>query len=259
MIDLHSHLMPEVDDGARSLDEALEGVARFREAGVTSLATTPHLDGSLTLQPEAIEARLAELDAAWSRLVSALGNGGPRVARGTEVKLDTPSPELGDDRVRLAGTAFVLVEFPFMGIPPRSADVLAGIRSRGYIPLVAHPERYEDAWSSLDTLMAWREAGAYLQVNCGSLLGRYGEPAGRVAWRLMELGAVDLLASDNHSRGPVQNPECMALLEEMGAGEQADLLLRTNPGRILDDELPMPVAPLPSRDGFWRRLARMFE
>jgi protein-tyrosine phosphatase len=257
VIDLHSHLMPGVDDGARSLDEALQALARFQAAGVTRLATTPHLDGSLTLQPGQLESRLGELDAAWGRLVTARRENGPEIGRGTEVRLDIPGPDLGDERLRLGGTSFVLVEFPFMAIPPRSPEVLAGIRSQGYVPVVAHPERYDGAGSSLETLGAWRRAGAYLQVNCGSLLGRYGKPAREVAWRLLERGAADLLASDNHSRGPVQNGECMALLEEMDAGEQASLLLTVNPGRLLDDELPLPVAPVVSRSGFWQRFTHM--
>lgn len=254
MIDLHSHLMPEVDDGARSLDEALQALGRFREAGVTRLVTTPHLDGNLTLRPDLLESRLAELDTAWERLVLAAGSNGLEMGRGTEVKLDTPSPDLSDERLRLGGTSLVLVEFPFMAIPPRSAEVLAEIVSQGYTPIVAHPERYDGSGSSLPTLDAWRRAGAYLQVNCGSLLGRHGKPAKTVAWRLLELGAVDLLASDNHSRGPVHNDECMTLLEELGADEQASLLLTVNPIRALDEELPLPVPPVVPRPGLWRRI-----
>jgi protein-tyrosine phosphatase len=258
MIDVHSHLMPGVDDGARSVDEALAALGRFRAAGVTRLATTPHLDGSLTLDPGRLEARLAELDAAWDRLLAAVGGGEPSITRGTEVRLDTPVPDLGDARIRLGGTSFVLIEFPFLAIPPRSPEALAAIYAQGYIPVVAHPERYDGAGTARHTLDAWRRAGAYLQVNCGSLLGRYGKPAAEVAWRLLERGAVDLLASDNHARGRVHNDECAELLAELGAGAQADLLLRTNPGRILGDELPLPVAPVAARPGFWRRLSQLF-
>lgn len=258
MIDVHSHLMPAVDDGARSVEEALEAVGRFREAGVTRLATTPHLDGSLTQSPAELEVRLAQLDVAWARLLAAgAATDGLTLARGAEVKLDTPVPDLHDERLRLGGTDYVLVEFPFLGIPPRSAEVLAGIRAEGYIPVVAHPERYEAAGSSLATLTAWRQAGAYLQVNCGSLVGRYGKPAADLAWRLLGMGAVDLLASDYHSRGRLYNGDSAALLEEVDADEQADLLLRVNPGRMLDGMPPLPVAPVVVRYGLWRRLSRV--
>jgi protein-tyrosine phosphatase len=258
MIDVHSHLMPGVDDGARSLEEALEAVRLFREAGVTRLATTPHLDGSLTERPAALEARLAELDQAWARLCAGVGEAGPALLRGTEVKLDTPYADLGDPRIRLGGTRFVLVEFPFLAVPPRSVEALEAIWAEGWIPVVAHPERYDSGRVPLELAAAWRRAGGYLQVNSGSLLGRYGPAAARLARRLLEKGLVDLLASDYHSRGRILLQECASDLAKAGAEEQADLLLRVNPGRILDDLPPLPVAPLQDPSGFWRRLTGVF-
>lgn len=258
MIDVHSHLMPGVDDGARSVEEALEAVGRFQEAGFTRLATTPHVDGSLTDRPGALEARLAELDAAWERLGAALDGAAPELLRGTEVKLDTPRPDLGDERLRLGGTRFVLVEFPFLSVPPRSTAALEAIRERGWIPVVAHPERYDGGRPPDGLPAAWRRAGGYLQVNSGSLLGRYGTAAARLAWQLLEEGSVDLLASDYHSRGSLRTADCVSELAKAGADEQADLLLRVNPGRILDDLPPLPVPPLVARSGFWRRLTGAF-
>jgi protein-tyrosine phosphatase len=257
VIDVHSHLMPEVDDGARSVDEALAALATFRDAGVTRLATTPHVDASLAEKPGSLQARLEELDEAWGRLRSAADDGLPTLERGAEVKLDTPTPDLNDARLRLGGTTFVLVEFPFLSVPPRSADVLRWIRTQGYVPVVAHPERYDDAAVSMSTIARWRHAGAYLQVNTGSLVGRYGPSSEALAWRLLEAGAVDILASDHHSRGRIFNPEAAAAMEELGASEQADLLLRVNPGRILDDQAPAAVAPIVLRSRLQRGIDRL--
>jgi protein-tyrosine phosphatase len=258
VIDIHSHLIPGVDDGARTVADALTAAARFSEAGVTRVLTTPHLDGSLTERPSVLGSRLDQLDAAWAALLDARETWDaelPELLRGTEVKLDTPTSELGDARVRMAGTRFVLVEFPFLSIPPRSAAALERIRSQGWIPVLAHPERYDGGRASLEAMLEWRRAGAYLQVNCSALFGRYGDEARRAAWRLLERGAVDYLASDYHCYGDVPNRECARMLDEGGGDEQLDLMLRVNPGRLIDDELPLPVPPLASRPGFWRRLA----
>ncbi len=259
MIDLHSHLMPGVDDGARSLAEARAAVARMSEDGITRIVTTPHVDGVLTERPAVLEARLAELDAAWAQLRDALDPDAPRIERGTEVKLDTPTPDLRDPRLRLGETRFVLVEFPYLGVPPRSAAVLELIVGQGWVPVLAHPERYDNGAVAPELVRDWRQAGAHLQLNCGSLLGQHGPAVRRAAWRLLEEGMADLLASDYHARGRVTTAECRALLEERDAADLGEMLLRVNPGRIADDESPLPVRRLEaSRSGLWRRLRGVF-
>jgi protein-tyrosine phosphatase len=260
LVDLHSHVIPGVDDGAVDLDEALAALRAMRLAGVSHVAATPHVDGSLTLQQSAIDERLAEIDAAWESLCSAC-NGDvnmPAVSRGAEVKLDTPEPDVSDPRLRVAATDFVLVEFPFMSVPPRSALAIAALRSSGYIPIVAHPERYHGILRMGHTIEEWRGAGAYLQVNAGSVLGRYGPDAQRVASLLLQRGWVDYIASDHHSRGRMPYGDCVELLRRSGGAEQAAILLRVNPQRLLENTAPLPVAPLQEEPGLWSRITRVF-
>ncbi len=133
MIDLHSHLMPGVDDGAADDDQVRTALETFAAAGVTAAATTPHVRGSLTTDPAAMARRLEELDAAWTRLRELARTVAPdlTLTRGAEVMLDTPAPDLSDPRLRLGGTRFALVELPHMSVPPRSAEVLRNLRDRG--------------------------------------------------------------------------------------------------------------------------------
>ncbi|MBI1808979.1 MAG: hypothetical protein HYR75_03715, partial [Gemmatimonadetes bacterium] len=122
--DFHSHLMPGVDDGARDESFSAAALERFRGEGVGRVVTTPHFMGSLTLVAEALATRLAELDAGWASLQrvaageGAAHGGALTVARGAEVMLDIPDPDLSDERLRLAGGPFVLVEFPGLQLPP---------------------------------------------------------------------------------------------------------------------------------------------
>jgi protein-tyrosine phosphatase len=258
MTDLHSHLVPGVDDGSRTLGDALEGVGRLRQAGFVRVATTPHLDASLTRQPGALQARLAQVDREWEELRSAARErfAGLEILRGHEVALDVPDPDFSDPRTRLAGTDYVLVEWPRLTVPPETPRVLARLRDLGYRPIVAHPERYR----GLDAVPAlpgsWREAGALLQVNLGSLAGRYGRRSLRVALALLERGWMDLLATDFHGRPQLKLyvGEARDLLGDLGADEHFHVLTRTNPARVLAGEEPYPLSPLTVSRGFWSRL-----
>lgn len=257
--DFHNHLMPGVDDGAKSVEHARTALAALRDAGVARIITTPHFNASVTLDAAALARRLAELDAGWEQLRPLAAEFGVELHRGAEVALDVPRPDLGDPRIHLAGTRFVLVEFAFMTVPPHSASVLSAVRAGGVQPVLAHPERYGRLESDPVGARAWREAGALLQVNGGSLLGRYGEGARRTALRLLREGLVDYVCSDFHARGDPGIGRYREALEELGGHEQARLLLEVNPQRLLEDEPPLPVPPLAGARGTLRdRLRRLF-
>ncbi|MDB4948738.1 MAG: hypothetical protein JWM27_1387 [Gemmatimonadetes bacterium] len=258
MIDFHSHLVPGVDDGAADLDQSREALAAMRAQGVTALVTTPHVRGSQTERPDELGAFLAQVDAGFEALRGMAADEFPglRVERGHEVMLDTPRPDLSDPRLRLAGTSFVLVEFPFMAVPPHASQVIFDLKMQGWQPVIAHPERYSNVDPTLAEAAEWRRVGAYLQVNGGSLLGRYGKGAGEVAWDLLRSGMVDYLSSDYHARGSLWIAEAVAALVAEGGAEQARLLTEVNPARMLDGQPPEPVPALQRPPSFWRRLLR---
>ncbi|NJD10099.1 MAG: hypothetical protein FIB01_06485 [Gemmatimonadetes bacterium] len=258
MIDFHNHLMPGIDDGARTAQDARRSVRAFQAAGFSGAVATPHVNVSLTLDPVAFAARMAELDAAWTELQACAAETGLQVWRGAEVALDVPGPDLSDARLRLAGTRFVLIEFAYMKVPPNSARLLGGIRAAGWYPILAHPERYPGVRQRPGLAHAWRDAGAFLQLNGASLLGRYGTDARWVAYDLLAAGHADYICSDYHARGPVGAVEYRTALEARGGAEQAELLLAVNPQRLLQDEQPLPVPPLVRPGGLWQRVRRLF-
>lgn len=260
--DLHSHLVPGVDDGARTGEDTLEGVGRMWEAGIERVLTTPHLEGSLTHDSRALEARLGEVDDAWAWSSTAVRERYPELdfRRGFEIMLDVPDPDLEDERLKLGGTSFVLVEWPRMQVPPQSIQALSRIRSAGLRPILAHPERYFGLDPQLRVVEAWKEAGAYLQVNHGSLVGRYGNDARSIAGRLLRRGWVDYLATDFHGRSHLSLyfEEAEARLSTLGGEEQFDLLTGTNPSRVFRDREPLPVPPLEADPGLWGKLRGIF-
>ncbi len=261
LTDLHSHLVPGVDDGSRTLLEAMEGMGKLEGAGVRRIVTTPHLDGSLTHDPEGFEARLEEMDRGWSSLVQRAEKEFPEVElrRGFEVMLDVPDPDLSDGRLYLAETRFVLVEWPWLGVPPGTLQVLTRLKDAGATPVLAHPERYRGL-EELDLANGWRKMGALLQVNYGSLVGRYGETPQKRAFTLLERGWVDLFSSDFHGR-PHLTPdleEAREVMSEMGGDEQFEILSGVNTFRLLCGEDPVPVPALVLERGIREKLRAFF-
>lgn len=253
LVDFHCHVIPGVDDGAADVEQGLAALQAFREQGIGTVVATPHLDASVTERPELLSGRLAAFDAALAELEAALEDLGLdlRLERGAELKLDAPEPRFGDDRVRLAGTRFVLVEFVGFQVPPYGARQLASIRDEGWLPILAHPERYRGVEQAFDRASSWREAGAYFQLNAGSLTGYYGPDVGKVARRMLELGWADYLSSDYHSRGQPHVAEALQVVrgaadddEDPAPGEAARLLAEINPARMLKGLEPFGVPPL---------------
>ena len=262
--DFHSHLMPGVDDGARDAADSAAALKRFRAEGAAQIITTPHVAGSFTLDRSRGEARLAELDAGWATLRAVVAADAQRtgralrVERGAEVMLDVPAPDLSDERLRLAGGSFVLVEYPMLRLPPVNAEVaLRELRARGWMPILAHPERYRNLDPTLTELARFRAAGAFLQLNAGSLFGDYGKTAASHARHILMAGEADYVASDYHARGEPGVRRFVRAMEDAGFAEQAELLASTNPARVLAGEPPLRVPPIHARSesrSLWERL-----
>ena len=263
VVDLHSHLIPAVDDGARSLEEALEAVERMVAAGIGRIVTTPHVTASLTHDSSELGTWLGSVDEPWRDLVEAVRKRFPTLElhRGHEVMLDVPDPDFSDARLRLAGTSFVLVEWPRLQIPPRTREVIERIVDAGYHPILAHPERYSGMRQELGSARAWRSAGAYFQVNHGSLVGRYGPEPRAVACELLARGWADYLSSDFHARASLEIHlrDAEDFFTTHDGLEQFRLLTVTNPGRVIDDQPPLTVPPLRIRSGLWDGLKKIFQ
>lgn len=267
IVDMHSHLVPGVDDGAATPDDVVAGVERMAECGVEEIVTTPHLSGSLTLAPEEFDLRMQEIDEAFAAAHAAVAGRFPEIAfsRANEVALDHPDIDLTDPRLRIGDGPWVLVEWAGFRAPPGSGRVLRRLREQGIEPVLAHPERYRPLEGSVAPMAEWKEAGAVFQVNHGSLAGGYGGQVQARALELLARGWVDLLSTDFHGHAwqPLHIEASRELFER--AGEEADtaariwtLLTSTNPGRIVGGEAPLEVPPLPRTSSLWTRVVSLF-
>ncbi len=262
--DIHSHLVHGVDDGARTLEESLEAIDALARAGVGHVLTTPHLDASLIARPGLFDRNHGRVEERWAEVVEAARSAHPEMTfhLGREIMLDQFSLNSLDDRVRLGGTRYVLVEFPVHGVPPRSDEALARIGGHGSVPIVAHVERYYVLRKRPRVIEGWRDAGARLQVNAGSFVGAYGKAAESHAWKLLSRGWIDLVASDYHGRGPVWLTEAREMVGKKVGHAHERLLFEVNPNRVLSDERLEPVPAIPGEEvrgrSWLRRLGDRF-
>jgi protein-tyrosine phosphatase len=243
--DLHNHLVPNVDDGARSVAESIECLISLAHDGVGMVVTTPHL---LLPRLETVAEVERELDRhrrAFDALVTAVRDveGLPDLGLGQEIwasRAEQIEPVLGCEGLGLADSPYLLVEFGF-DLQGTHADVIDAVLQGGRRIVIAHAERYQfpKGLDPVETAAAWREAGALLQVNTGSLTGRY-EPANpgsqRLAWALVEGRLADVIATDNHGlrRGRGSPSEAYEALAAAGRGAQAEELMGVTPAGLLD-------------------------
>jgi protein-tyrosine phosphatase len=250
VIDLHSHLLPGVDDGSRSVDQSVKVLGALATEGLTDICLTPHLKAS-----QAAKGPPPAHDRAFDALV-ATAPATPRLHRGAEVMLDRPlttSPEQLR-RVTLGGTRYILVEFPRMVALDTVTNALSRILDLGLVPVLAHPERY--SCCSPDAVNRWRSLGAVMQVDGPTLSTR--QARGQRARDLITHGLADIIAGDNHGDDRSMSEGRRFLLAQ-DAPEQAELLTRVNPGAILADESLQGVPPMVIRRSWLQRLRGLLD
>ena len=226
--ELHFHILPGVDDGPRTLDEALE-LARMTVAdGTGTVVATPHArDVDIASVPERVEQLQADLDDAQIDLT---------VLPGVEIAQDDrlTAGELEIAAQGPSGARWVLLEAPLFLDAPGLLEAAAEISERGYGLLIGHPERSRALMASgrIDELTA---AGAKLQINGSSLIGRHGPRVRDWAIELASSGRADVVASDAHrpSRGPVLTEAVRTLVEAGVAPEEAERMVSAIPRALL--------------------------
>lgn len=242
MIDIHCHILPDLDDGAATMDEALEMARIAAYSGVTDIIATPHFRG----EPEALE-MLGDIDRRYRQLQKALERQSIpiRLHRGAEILCTPQTPALAREKLlpTLGDTRYVLIEFYFNESFSFMDICLEKIAAAGYIPVVAHPERYDAVQWDPERLWSWADRGYVFQLNKGSVLGLLGHRAEQAAHELLELGLAHLFASDAHSCER-RTPNMEGLYRWTGEfcdEECAHMLLTENPGQILQG---LPIAAL---------------
>ena len=258
MIDLHNHLLPGIDDGARKIDETLEFLRLARRDGVRTVVATPHMKpGVYDNTRETILERVA--------LVREAQRGdeaeGVTLLPGAEVYYTADlTARVGNGQLMTRGDGgrYLLLELPYQQVPIGVEETIFQLKLRQITPLMAHPERVAYYLTDIERVASSIRLGALMQVTGSSITGRFGDRAREFALRMLERNMIHVLASDSHDvrhRPPTLSGAVKAATVVVGEAA-ARRLVDDNPAAIIAgrpvpvDELAPPSRPQGLKDRF---------
>jgi len=239
MIDIHCHILPELDDGSDSLETSLQMAEMAIHDGVTHVIATPHANDDYPFVPKLVRSRCAELQASLKERLT--------IATGCDFHLSYENFETlraDPSRFTLNQKDYLLVEFANFSIPASLDQTLHQLQLLGVHPIITHPERNPLIRSDWERLWGWLHQGCFVQVTAQSITGDFGERAQRAAETLLDSNAIHFIASDAHNltTRPLRLKPAYKLIAEQKGIEIAQALFEENPRAVFEGRA-LPYLP----------------
>jgi protein-tyrosine phosphatase len=245
MIDIHHHLLWDLDDGASSRETSVE-MARIAAAdGITHVICTPHANGKYTYDPEIITEKIGELQRLLDSEKIAL-----KLGHGCDFHMsyeNIQDAKVEPSRFSINGFGYLLVEIPDYGVPRGLTEIFYQLQLSGLTPILTHPERNPTLQSDRARIVDWLRGGVLIQVTAGSVVGRMGKHAERMAHELLANRWVHFLATDAHNTTsrPPKMREAFEVVAKKYGPDYARLLCVSNPlAAFMGKPMPPQAEPL---------------
>jgi protein-tyrosine phosphatase len=251
MIDIHSHILAGLDDGAQSFEESMQMARMAAAAGTTDIVASPHSNSEYHFEPQVVKAKIAELQSAVGTSL--------RIHYGCDFHLNPENIEAAlrePAKYSINHGCYLLVEFSDFLVPKTTAAIFQAFLAAGIRPMITHPERNRLLRRRLPDLESWVQLGCSIQLTAQSWLGYFGDSAQKASEALLRRGLVHVIASDGHDlrrRPPVLQQAYENLRNRFGQEVAYGLCVR-NPQAVLKSEPLNPITLPPSRPwyAFWR-------
>ena len=259
MIDLHNHIIPNLDDGSRSLEISLSMLQHAAGQGITDVINTvhyqsPRMDGK-RIEYDLVKEKINQLESELEKHAIPI-----KLHISAEVFYLPNLIKLKDNPLLTFGHGkYMLIEFPFEQVPKGCREVFFQLKMAGVTPIVAHPERIKPIQKDLSIVRQFIRGGCVIQVDAGSLTGSLGSGAKKTSLEILRQGCCHIIGSDahdNHNRNFLLK-EALEIAEEI-LGEKAIDLVTINPEKILKGE-PIETdvdTPTPKRETYIQKLRR---
>lgn len=232
MIDFHSHILPNIDDGSRNMEQTVEILKEAKNAGFNKIISTSHYMEEYYNIDEEQRKKLIEEVKEKSQ--------GIELFLGSEIYVTGNIVELLKDQKAstINNSKYVLFELPLNTKEIMAKEVIYRLIENNYVPIIAHPERYKYVQENIEYIMELVDMGALLQSNYGSIIGMYGRKSESTVKKLLKEDAVQFLGSDVHREKQVYDkiPKILKKLNKIVSKEKIDELTIINPQKVLNNE-----------------------
>ena len=232
MIDFHSHILPGIDDGSRSIEQTIRMLKEAKEAGFTKIISTSHyIEGYY----ESDEAERTELLNEVQKNIS-----GIELYLGNEIYITNNMINLIQNKKAstINNSKYVLFEFPLSAKSMNDKEVVYRLIENGFVPVIAHPERYSYVQDNPEYIEELAEMGALFQANYGSIIGMYGKKAEKTLKKLLKNDLIRFFGSDSHRIDQVYTkmPKILKKLHKVLSDEEIEEFTVINPQKVLNNE-----------------------
>lgn len=254
MIDFHNHIIYDVDDGAKTIQDSIKMLLEAEKVGITDIIATPHY------MEEFYEVPRSEISKKIQLLNTALqqNNINIQIHQGNEIYITNNIIDLIEQDIAstMNNSKYVLFETPMSSEPLNLIEVIYKILESNRIPVIAHPERYKFVQDNPNRVYDLIQEGALIQANVGSIVGQYGKEAKKALIQLLENNMVHFIGTDTHRPETIypKVPKALEEMEKLIGKEKLEKITIENPRKVINNEDINIEAPTQIRTGFFNKL-----
>lgn len=235
MIDMHCHILPNIDDGAKNLEESINMAIQAKKCGYDGIFATSHyIEASVETDYQIVEKKIESLNKILKEK-----NIDVTIYPGNEIYLTPAIFEVIEKKLAwtLNDSKYVLIEFPMNGEIKNLESIIEKFSNLGYVPIIAHPERYQFVGQHFQILYKLISLGALLQVNIGSIIGIYGSTSQKIVKKLLKLDMVHFIGTDSHNATAIYEPyaEAIKKIKKIVGEKKLNNILCENPKIVVEN------------------------